>query len=590
MKKISFAKIAVKVISLYVKAVPFHSVISFSFAVGHALTWTFGTIATQLLFDAISAAANGQAGFSQCLTPLLMLAGITFGRQIADGGFYFHFFNVLSLKAAGKIKTILHHKLQHIDPAVFEDTAFLDDLNKSKEGINSLSYFYFICITLVGFYGVYFTSIGVYLFSLKPILVISLLISFIPAILSQAMIVKVFTKLEEESAPLRRENEYYQKTLCDREYLKETRILGAFKFFHKLFSGTLLVLSNKRWKAEKKTALLWLLCSSTTFAGLAVSVYLLFTATMAGEISIGAFAAVFTALGQIFALMVEIISHRISNMNREIGKVTNFISMLDMPERTGSSDTPDFSKGVVAHNVSFTYPGRDLPAVKNVSLTLADGETIAIVGENGAGKSTLVRLLTGIYRPLEGKVTIGGLDTAETSPASVYQNTSGVFQKYQRYKMTLNENVAISGTETEVDTAKVQSALREAGAELEGVKLDDMLSPEFDGLDLSGGQWQRLAIARGLYRTNRFIILDEPTAAIDPIEETRVYTQFQKLAADKCAVVVTHRLGSAKLAHRIIVMDNGEIVDIGTHDELLSRPGKYADMWAAQAKWYERQL
>jgi ATP-binding cassette subfamily B protein len=116
-----------------------------------------------------------------------------------------------------------------------------------------------------------------------------------------------------------------------------------------------------------------------------------------------------------------------------------------------------------------------------------------------------------------------------------------------------------------------------------------MLSPEFDGIDLSGGQWQRLAISRGLYRQSKFIVLDEPTAAIDPIEETRIYRQFQRLAEGKCAVVVTHRLGSAKLANRIIVMDSGRIVDTGTHEELVSRRGKYADMWKAQAQWYERE-
>lgn len=115
-----------------------------------------------------------------------------------------------------------------------------------------------------------------------------------------------------------------------------------------------------------------------------------------------------------------------------------------------------------------------------------------------------------------------------------------------------------------------------------------MLSPEFDGIDLSGGQWQRLAIARGLYRTNGFIVLDEPTAAIDPMEENRIYTQFQQLVEGKCSIIVTHRLGSAKFANRIIVMDAGEIVDVGTHEELLSRPGKYAKMWTAQAWWYER--
>ncbi len=122
-----------------------------------------------------------------------------------------------------------------------------------------------------------------------------------------------------------------------------------------------------------------------------------------------------------------------------------------------------------------------------------------------------------------------------------------------------------------------------------GLSYDVMLSPEFGGVDLSGGQWQRIAIARGLYRSHEFIVLDEPTAAIDPIEETKIYTMFRDLSKGKCAIIVTHRLGSAKLADRIVVMDNGKIADMGTHEELIARPGKYAEMWAAQAQWYERE-
>ena len=139
------------------------------------------------------------------------------------------------------------------------------------------------------------------------------------------------------------------------------------------------------------------------------------------------------------------------------------------------------------------------------------------------------------------------------------------------------------------DVTRIETALHEADVEFgDDINPDTMLSPEFDGIDLSGGQWQRVAIARGLYRINDLIVLDEPTSAIDPIEETRIYNKFQQLAAGKCSIVVTHRLGSAKLAKRIIVMDAGKIVDSGTHSELLSHPGKYADMWAAQAQWYER--
>lgn len=588
-RKYPFARVMLRVILIQFKSAPGHSTIAILMGVVHALFFTFTVIATQGLFDAITQAAAGEISFTDCVIPLMILAGVTFGQQLINGVHNFHY-SIVSGKAINKIKTLLHRKLQRVDPACFEDTGFLDDLNKAKEAIAVIPMHALLMFMLVSFYGVYFASIGAYLFNLKPMLLITLLLSFIPAMFSQIVRAKVFTKLEEKSAPLRREYEYYQKTLCDREYFKETRILGAYKFFHKMFSDTLLLLTKKTWQAERKTALLQLLLNTTTFTGMTIAAFILFTATMTGEITVGAFAAVFAALGTIFYVMQEIVNMHIGNLNKDIGKVSNFIRMLDMPERTGSDGTLDFSKGIVAENIFFTYPGRDEPAVRDVSLTIANGETIAIVGENGAGKSTLVHLLTGIYRPSKGKVMVGGLDTAEIANMSVYKGISGVFQKYQRYKMTLEENVAISDTETGTRSEKLETALHEADFNNDSVSLDTMLSPEFDGIDLSGGQWQRLAIARGLYRVNGFIVLDEPTAAIDPIEETRVYTQFQQLARGKCAVVVTHRLGSAKLAHRIIVMDKGEIVDIGTHDELLTRQGKYANMWAAQAKWYEREL
>ena len=585
-KKYPFAGLMLRVIPLSYKSVPWHSTLFCIMGIFHGMSFSLSVIATQYLFDAISDAAAGNAGFWDCLMPLLILAGVTFFQQIINGVSNFHA-GVHFDKSKGKISSILHRKLQRVDPAQFEDTSFLDDLNKAREGVGVLPYYSMLLIMLFCFYGTYFASIGAYLFSLKPILLITLLIAFIPAMLAQIVRAKVFTKLEEQSAPIRRENEHYQKILNDREYFKETRILGAYRFFHKLFSETLAILTRKTWQAERKTALLQLALNTTSFAGMAIASYMLFDATMAGEITVGAFAAVFSALGMVFGIMQEIITHHFGNMNRDLGKVANLVRMLDMPERTGAVGTPDFIKGIVAENVSFTYPGRDEPAVNDVSLTVADKETIAIVGENGAGKSTLVRLLTGVYRPMTGKVTVGGLDTAEITPMSVFECLSGVFQKYQQYKMTLGENITISDADMDVDSKIVETALKQADADLD-FELDTMLSPEFDGVDLSGGQWQRVAIARGLYRVNDFIVLDEPTSAIDPIEETRIYKQFQQLAQDKCAIVVTHRLGSAKLAERIVVMDAGEIIDIGTHEELIDRPGKYAEMWTAQAQWYDR--
>ncbi len=588
-KNDTFFQVITRVIPMQFQAAPFNCILENILAVMHGLSFSLTVVATQHLFDTILKSSASEADFSDCMVSLFLLTGATFGQQLLNGIHNFHGTGILFPKSSGKLTVLLHKKLKDIDPAQFENTDFLDDLNKAREGIQAIPLFCMILFLCVSFYGVYFLSIGTYLFTLKPMLLITLLLAFIPAIMAQTIHIRVFTRLEEQSAPLRREHEYYQKAICDREYFKETRILGAFSFFNELFTDTMELLTCKIWQAERKTALLKLMLNITTFTGMGTSAYLLFTATMDGEITIGMFAAVFAALGQIFAIMDEIVGKHISSMNRDIGKVNNFLHLLDMEERTGSGGVPDFTKGVAAYAVSYTYPGREKPAVKNLSLNMAEGETIAIVGENGAGKSTLVRLLTGIYRPTEGRVTIGGLDTSKIAPVSLFKGISGVFQKYQRYKMTLEENVAISDSLARAGSGQAEDALREAGFEKGSIRMDDMLSPEFGGIDLSGGQWQRIAIARGLYRVNGFIVLDEPTSAIDPIEETRIYKQFQRLAEGKCAVVVTHRLGSAKLADRIVVLDHGKIVDMGTHVELLSRSGKYADMWAAQAQWYERQ-
>lgn len=586
--KISFINMAKRSIPVVFKSAPWHFIFDISLSAFNSLAMALNIIVTENLFDAITSAAIGEKRFWDVVPPLLLFTALVIGAQVLTGMFQFHW-RMWTEKASGRIKTLLHRKIQRIDPARFEETVFLDDVNKAKQAVNVLPYFTMAILAVITDYGVLFTAVGVYLFNLKPMLLITIMISFVPALLSQIVRGKVFTKLEEESAPIRRENDYYKRALCDREYFKETRILGVFNFIYGLFTDSLQLLTRKTWKAERNTALLELLLNVVTFLGMGASTYMLFTATMSGEVTIGAFAAVFSTLGMVFGRMERIVAYHLGRVQREIGKVNNFFRLLDMPERSGIEGIIDFTQGIEADKVSFSYSGRDIPAVKEVSLHIKAGETIAIVGENGAGKSTMVRLLTGIYRPLEGTVKIGGLNSAEISLTSMFKGISGVFQKYQRYKMTLEENVAISDVNISVCADNTMSALHKADAEMDDVSMDTMLSPEFDGIDLSGGQWQRLAIARGLYRSYGFIVLDEPTSAIDPIEETRIYTQFQELAKNKCAVVVTHRLGSAKLAHRIVVMDAGRIVDMGTHDELLSRPGKYADMWAAQAQWYERE-
>jgi ATP-binding cassette subfamily B protein len=189
---------------------------------------------------------------------------------------------------------------------------------------------------------------------------------------------------------------------------------------------------------------------------------------------------------------------------------------------------------------------------------------------------------------------MNGVDTKDLAPKALFNDTSAVFQKYQRYQMTLEDNITVSDTEKDYDEAILDSISEKAGTDKNSTSFADgyktMLSREFDGVDLSGGEWQRVAIARGFFRDHDLIILDEPTAAIDPYEETRIYNRFAEISKDKSAIIVTHRLGSVKLADRIIVMKDGEVSQIGTHDELIVLEGEYKRLYEAQEQWYKEDV
>jgi ATP-binding cassette subfamily B protein len=272
-------------------------------------------------------------------------------------------------------------------------------------------------------------------------------------------------------------------------------------------------------------------------------------------------------------------------MSYNIAPAINFLRFLDLPEHKGEDGALNASESIVFDNVTYTYPGALKPAVSGLSFKIGPRDTIAIVGENGAGKTTLVKLLMGLLLPDSAEVTIGRRSTLKASPGSLFGGQSAVFQNYQRYWMTLSKNIRISETKKEAPPDEA-AAKADLSADSLPDGMDTVLSKEFGGIDLSGGQWQRVAIARGLYRSHDFIVLDEPTAAIDPIEETKVYEEFAKMSKGKTAVIVTHRLGSARIANRIFVLDGGHIDDVGTHEELVAAGGLYARMFKAQAQWY----
>lgn len=590
---ISLLKIYRKLFPILLSTFPLFFILVNLIGLLHGSSFALITFTSQHFFDAVAEAVNLQISLSIVWLLGGALGAVTIGSEILNG---LHNFiaNTYIKKITGVLNLYLHDKAGRIDPIAYESPHLLDDINKAGEGMHNSLSLLFTSITIVTFYVPFFIIMGIYLYYLKPILALSIVLIFVPVALIQLLRGTVFSKLEDESAPIRREYDYYERTITDREYYKETRILGAFDFFNKMYQSSLQLLGQKIWQAEYRMGLVELLMKMLTLSGYGGVLYLLFDALLKGQVSIGAFAAVFASVGLMFTVMDELVAVQIGRMTQNIGTVRNFIRFLDLPETSGEDQMVDAGNGVVLDRVSFRYPGAEVYALTNVSLTLNKGETIAIVGENGAGKSTLVKLMMGLYVPSEGTVYIDGIDSQQIARAHIYRGISAVFQRFQKYQMKLDDNIKMSdySLHESAEQKEQQLAIAAAKADIDVHQdvfpdgYETILSREFDGVDLSGGQWQRVAIARGFYRSHELIVLDEPTAAIDPLEETRIYEQFMKITDNKTAIIVTHRLGSAQIADRIIVLDQGEVVENGTHEQLLQAGGKYEQMFRAQAQWY----
>jgi ATP-binding cassette subfamily B protein len=395
----------------------------------------------------------------------------------------------------------------------------------------------------------------------------------------------IIRRFAERNAGLLRQTEYLESCITGKEYMKETRTLGAIGFFFGMLLDSMRRYNEASLKTERRVALIELFLRFVNVLGYAGILALLVYFVADGSVSVGAFASVFYSLERMNGLLRDTVEY-FGDLLRELGTASFTHEFLVMPKEEGSDKALDKKADIRVEGVSFAYPGGG-KALNDVTLTIARGETLAIVGENGAGKTTLAKIIIGLYNPASGVVRYGGEDIGGYVARSRFGRVSAVFQDFIRYKLTARENITISDAEAGGDAEK---AIADSGARLAYLPdgLDTMLSREFDGTELSGGQWQRVAIARGLYRDHDIIVLDEPTAAIDPIEESSVFRLFKESARGKTAILVTHRLGSAKIADRIALMEDGEIGELGTHEQLIARGGKYARMYREQAGWYER--
>jgi ATP-binding cassette subfamily B protein len=534
---------------------------------------------------------------SGLLSPLFGLLWLELGLAVASdvlGRLVALIDSLLSEKFTNATSVRLMQHAATLDLEDFEDSELQDKLDRARRqtmGRMTLMSQLFgqaqDLVTVISF------AAGLMIYA--PWLMLLLLVALVPAFIGEAHFNALNYSLNFAWTPERRELEYIRQTGASVETAKETKIFGLNGFlierYRKLADG--FYAANRRLAISRAG---WgsLLTGLGTLGYYVAYAYIAWR-TVRGEFTIGDL----TFLAGSFRRLRNLLEGLLSGFSAVAGQalyLEDLYSFFEIEPEIVSPDNPrpfpmPIRHGFVFEDVGFQYPGADRWAVRHLDFTLKAGEVLALVGENGAGKTTLVKLLARLYDPDEGRILLDGVDLREYDLEVLRSNIGVIFQDFVRYHMTAAENIAVGRIEARDDRARIVAAARRSLADEVIEKLprgyDQVIGKRFkSGVDLSGGEWQKVAIARAYMRDAQLLILDEPTAALDARAEFEVFQRFKELSDDKTAVLISHRFSSVRMADRILVLNEGQVEAMGTHDELLSQHGRYAELFELQAAGY----
>ena len=481
-----------------------------------------------------------------------------------------------------------------LDLECFEDAEFYDKLERARRQASSRILLMSQALTqLQDAITVFFLAAALITFNAWLLLLLA--ITLIPSFLGETHFNSQSYSLMYGWTQERRELDYLRFAGASEETAKEVKIFGLSDFFGSRYKK----LAGEYYHANKNLSirraawggLLSILGSLGFYTAYVVIIY----RTVNGELSLGDLIFLSGSFLRLRSL-IELILIRFSNIADSALNLKDLFAFLEMEPKISSKKNAlpfpeNIREGFIFEQVSFRYPQTEQWVLRNISFTLHPGEKLALVGENGAGKTTLVKLLTRLYDPDEGRILLEGHDLRDYDLDGLRDAAGVIFQDYVKYHLTASENIAVGRIDERNNEARIVEAAQRSLADTVIDKLPDgyqqMIGRWFkQGTNLSGGEWQKIAIARAYMRDAQLLILDEPTAALDARAEHEVFRRFVELTYDKCAVLISHRFSTVRMADRIVVLHEGKLLEHGTHEELLAAKGQYSELFQLQAAGY----